>query len=142
MAVTITDAQIAVAIRAATAEDDVPGPIQVVLAILIPAATACVLDYAPKAPDALHNAAVVRLTGWLYDADPTDPQISQAIRVSGAGPLLSAYRVHRAGIIGDTAGGVPPSPPAAGLPPAPAAGSFILTVQDGVLSWVAFPLPS
>ena len=143
MAVTITNAEIAVAIRAAATADSVPAPIATVLSFLAPAATAMILHYAPDAPDAMHNAALIRLAGWLYDADPTDSRISDALTVSGAANLLSQWRAHRAGIItatGETPGGGG-IPTGAGLPPLPETGHFILTVDNGALKWVAFPPP-
>ncbi|MDE0383814.1 MAG: hypothetical protein OXI22_08030 [Defluviicoccus sp.] len=146
MAVTITPAEVAVAIRAAATKDTVPGPVTTVLAFLVPAATAMLLEYAPGAPDAMHNAALVRLAGWLYDADPTDARVSSALYVSGASNLLGQWRVHRAGAVGSAApsgGGTPgPSPtPGAGLPTPPESGYYILTVRNGVLAWVEFPRP-
>ena len=147
MAVTITPAEIAVAIRAATAVDAVPDPVATVLQFMAASAGAMTMEYAPGAPDAMHNAAVIRLAGWLYDADPTDSRIARALDVSGAASLLAPWRVHRAGAIGSlepTPGGVtPPAPAGAGLPPFPTEpGQYILTVVNGDLAWLAFPSPS
>ncbi|MDE0489316.1 MAG: hypothetical protein OXI07_09015 [Gammaproteobacteria bacterium] len=145
MAVTITAGELAVAIRAATDADSVAPEIAAVLALILPAATNLVTTYAPGAPDAMHNMAAVRVGGWLYDADPTDPGIGRAMDISGARAMLSQWRTHRAGAIGTgEAPGPAPAPtptPGAGLPPLPAAGNFVLTVNDGVLAWVAFPQP-
>ena len=140
MAVTLTIGEVAVAIRAATATDSVPGPIQTVLGFIVPAATAVVLRHAPQAPDAVHNAALVRLAGWLFDADPTDSRIADAITVSGAANLLAQWRVHRAAVV-EGPGSAPPAPTPGGLPSPPSEGTFILAVKDGVLTWRAFPLP-
>ena len=144
MAVSITQAQATVAIRAAPNADAIPAPVATVIGVLWPGAVMAVVEYAPDAPDAMHDAAVVRLLGWMWDAEPTDPAVGRAIHVSGAAPLLAPFRKHRAGAIGAVepdAGGGAPVPPGAGLPPLPAEGSFILTVKDGELTWVAFPLP-
>ena len=147
MAVTISPGDLAVAIRVATDPDAVPTAIATVLGFLQPAAAAMVTGYAPDAPDDIHNAAVIRLAGWLYDADPTDSRIASALQVSGAAPLMSQWRGHRAGAIGSAAangatpGGGGNVPEGAGLPPLPGAGSFILTVNNGELAWVDFPLP-
>ena len=144
MAVTITPGEIAVAIRAATATDAVPDPVAAVLKFMAATAGAMVLEYAPAAPDAMHDGAVIRLAGWLYDADPTDSRISRALEVSGAASLLAPWRVHRAGAVGslETPGGIAPTP-GAGLPPFPSGdGQFILTVVNGELAWLAFPSPS
>ena len=147
MAVTLTVGDVAVAIRAATDASNVPAPVAAVLGFLVPAGSAIVLDYAPDAPDAIHNAALIRLAGWLYDADPTDSRISNALEVSGASAMLSRWRVQRAGAITPVDGSFTPGgggdvPAGAGLPDLPSAGTFILTVQNGALSWVEFPLPS
>jgi len=143
MAVTITQGQAAVAIRAATDADAVPAPVQTTLGFLMPAATAIILQYAPSAPDDVHNAALIRLLGWLFEADPTDSRISRAIQVSGAAPLLSQWRVHRAGLVeGQSAPGTV-IPPGAGLPPEPpdaATVDYILAYKGGQLVWQRFPL--
>ena len=119
-----------------------------VVKVALAAASQCVVDYAPKAPDAVHDAAVVRLAGWMYDADPSDPQTAQALRVSGAQALLGAYREHRAGAIGLVEGpdgpGPSPAPPIPGgdIPAPPDSGHYVLTSNNGVLTWVLFPAPS
>lgn len=146
MAVTITAGELAVAIRAAAAADAVPDQVATTLGFLMPAAAAMLLDYAPAAPDAVHNAALIRLAGWLYDADPTDSRVSNAIHVSGATNLLASWREHRAGIIGNVAaasgGGTGPVTPGAGLPDLPSSGSWTLIVNNGELEWIKFPLPA
>ena len=136
MAVTITASAAAVAIRAATNETAISDPVQTVLDVLFPAAQACVLDYAPNAPDAVHNAALVRLLGWLWDADPTETRISDALQISGGSALLAAWREHRAGIVGAAA--------APGVPsniPEPGEGTFVLVAEGGAIKWIPFPLP-
>ena len=144
MAVTLNLQEVALAIRAAADTTSVGQPVVDVLSVILPAATVCVEEYAPSAPDAIHNIAAVRLAGWLYDADPTDRQTGDPMDVSGASRLLARYRNHRAGAIGSLSGTTPaPAPsPSAGLPPAPGAGNYILTIQNGGLVWVEFPLPS
>jgi len=143
MAVTTTQAAVTVAIRAAASASAIPAEVTAAMDLIFPAAVAIVTEYAPAAPDAVQNAAVVRLAGWLYDADPTDSRSMDAIRVSGAAPLLMPWRVHRAGAIAGAgaAPGPSPSPTPSGLPTPPASGHFILTVTNGVLSWVEFPQP-
>jgi len=148
MAVTISAAEVAVAIRAATDANEVPGPVATVLNFLVPAASAILLRHAPDAPDAIHDAALIRLAGWLYDADPTDRRLADALTVSGAAQLLAQWRTHRAGAIDgiDPAPGPSPSPspsptPGGNVPAPPGDGHFILTSTDGALAWVAFPVP-
>ena len=145
MAVTITAAEVAVAIRAAPDTESVPGPVATVITLLLGAASAIVIDHAAGAPDAVHDVAVIRLVGWLYDADPAEARNGQALRLSGAQSLLAQWREHRAGPIGaaQAAPGPAPAPePGAGLPAIPANGSFILTVDNGELAWTEFPQPS
>jgi len=142
MAVTITAAQLAIAIRAAASEDAIPDAVTTVIGFLLPAASAVVLDYAPHAPDAVHNAAAIRLSGWLYDAEPSDPRVGSALRVSGAQALLSHFREHRAGAVGPAAVAPPAPVPAGDIPTPPADGHFILISDDGALAWLEFPAPS
>ncbi|MYA41282.1 MAG: hypothetical protein F4Z31_05970 [Gemmatimonadetes bacterium] len=143
MAITITNPELAVAIRAAADADAIAPQVASVLGFLAPAASAIVLHYAADAPDPVHNAAMIRLVGWLYDADPTDSRVSRALEVSGAAGLLARWRSHRAGAIGAAAptpgGGDVPA--GAGLPPLPGEGHFILAVDDGELVWLPFPKP-
>lgn len=140
MAVTITQGELAVAIRAATDEAAVPAPVATVISFLAPAAAAMIIEYAPNAPDDVHNLAMIRLCGWLFEADPTDSRISRAMEVSGAQGILSRWRSHTLGIVVES--GSAGTSPASGLPPLPADGNFILASDDGRLVWVAFPKPA
>ena len=141
MTVTITQAEVTVAIRAATTTENVDPTVAAVIAYLYAAAGELVVNYAPDAPDDIHNAAMIRLTGWLYDSDPTEPGIGRAIQTSGAAALLGPWRSHRAGIIG---GGVAPVTPAGGAIPDPptVGGSFVLLSINGAFQWISFPNPS
>jgi len=142
MAVTITAGDLAVVLRAAPAADAVDPRIMLVVNLALKAASHCVVDYAPEAPDDIHNAALVRLAGWMYDSDPSDPQAANALRISGAQSLLAMYREHRAGVFGEATGNTPaPAPPGSGVPAPPSDGHYILTANDGALSWIAFPEP-
>jgi len=138
MPATITAGELAVAIRAAAAEDSVPDAVMLVLGFMRPAAMALVEEYAPEAPVDIQNAAVIRVAGWLYDADPAEPRIGRVMEISGAANLLARWRVHRAGAIGGEAAAIAP---ASGLPPIPESGSFILSAENGELAWLAFPRP-
>lgn len=136
MAVTIPVADATIAIRAAAAADAIDPTVASVIGYLFAASKAMVEAHAPDAPDDIQNVATIRLLGWLYDSDPTDPTVGRALWISGAASILAQWRVHRAGVIGgeDAA--------AAGrVPPPPEDGSFILTSDNGALAWVAFPLP-
>ena len=144
MTASITAAEVAVAIRAATDTEQVPDAAQMVLDFLVPASIAIVEDYAPHAPRAVQNAAVIRLTGWMYESDPAAARVDRGFTISGAANLLSRWREHRAGAVGNAAaagGEVPPGPSGGGVPDAPAFGEFVLTAVNGALQWVAFPQP-
>ena len=81
---------------------------------VLEAATETALRYAPAAPTAVLNEAVLRCCGYLLD-HPSDARRSEttgavssswaatqtsALRHSGAMALLSPYKVRRAGAIG------------------------------------------
>ena len=77
-------------------------------------AAALVERYAPGAPPAVKDEAVIRCAGWLREApssgarreDTGDistawtPNMTGALRSSGAMGLLTAWKVRRAGVIG------------------------------------------
>ena len=77
-------------------------------------AAALVERYAPSAPQAIKNEAVIRCAGWLHGqpaaAVRTEaqgeistsyaPTMQSALRHSGAMALLTAWKVRRAGAIG------------------------------------------
>ena len=104
MAVTITATQLATATRSTA---DVAGR-------LLPVATELVERYAPDAPDAVADEAVIRCAGYLAQ-QPSDARRSttvggvssswaathvSALRHSGAMALLSPFKIRRAGAIG------------------------------------------
>ena len=79
---------------------------------LLAVTTALVVRYAPDAPDAVHNEAVIRAAGWLSErpyatsgetigqlSDTFAPGQHSALRHSGAMALLSPYKVRRAGAL-------------------------------------------
>lgn len=145
MAITISQTDATLAIRAAAVADAIDPAVATVVGYLFKAASALIIEYAPGAPDDVHNMGLIRLLGWLYDSDPSDPSIGRAMAVSGASALLAPFRTHRAGAIGALDQQPAPGgdvPAGAGLPAYPAEGSFILTVNNGELAWVEFPLPS
>ena len=103
MAVTIDRASLAVELRIATATtEDLPEGQGVVLDRLLSTATALVTNYAPNAPDAIHDEALIRVAGWLYDTDPAEARrATSPVQHSGASSLLAPYRVRRlAGVSG------------------------------------------
>ena len=107
MAVTLDAAALAARIEGA-AED------MSVAAQLLAVATAMVEDYAPNAPEALQNEAVVRFAGYLAQSDfgtirreeiggARSVEYTQnhaaAFRNSGAEMLLTRHRMRRAGAV-------------------------------------------
>ena len=104
--VTITAAQLA--------ETVAPPMTPAVAERLLGVASRAALDYAPKAPAVMLNEAVVRFAGYLNQSDfggvrsetlgPMSVEYvvnhAAAFRNSGAGMLLTRYKVRRAGHVG------------------------------------------
>ena len=141
MAVTLQVPEVAVAIRAATETDAVDPRVLQVLRIMVPAATAIIESYAPGAPDAVANAALVRLTGWLWDSDPSEGGTGRALQNSGSAALLAQWRRQRAAALDADLSPAPGTPGAGGVPTPPSTGHYILTSTNGGLAWVEFPQP-
>lgn len=144
MAFTITNAELAVAIRAATDETSVTAPVAKAISYIALSAKALIERYAPAAPEPINDQALIRLAGYLYDSDPTDPRAGAPMIVSGAAPLLAPWRNHYLGVIDETGAEIPVIPPGdTGNVPEPPAGDgrYILQSIDGVLTWVSFPAP-
>ena len=84
---------------------------------LLSYATEAVTRYAPNAPEASSNEAVIRLASYLFD-QPTSTRgdhYAAAGRNSGAWAILMPYRIRRAGSIGEAvqaarASGAPGNP--------------------------------
>lgn len=142
MTITISQEEATVAIRAATVETDIPTPVATTVRYLWAATKVLIVEYAPAAPDDMHNAASIRLLGWLYDSDPADPLVGRAMQISGAAALLAPYRVHRAGAVGAPTTAEPTPGTGAGLPPVPGPGSWVLINDEGTVKWIKFPLPA
>ena len=95
MAVTLTLAQLAVELRVVAAETDaIPAGPSAVLTRLLAASTETVQEYAPDAPEALQNEAVVRLAGRLYDQAGHEARGVNPFLASGAAALLSRHRAR------------------------------------------------
>ena len=101
MSVTRSIEQLAADLRIGDGVTAPTGPTAVLLARIAATATAMVEQYAPDAPDTIHNESFVRLAGWLFDSDPSGatPGGPAAMRASGAASLLSPYKVRRGGLI-------------------------------------------
>ena len=102
MAVTITPAQIASAIRVGhTAEET--GEVTRLLAYATEAVSKHLGAAYTGTPETVVNEACVRICGYLYDM-PTASRadgFANAMRFSGAARMLLPYRIHAAGTIGE-----------------------------------------
>ena len=97
MSVTITAVQLAAAMRIGNGVTALEEPQASVIGRILASATALVESYAPKAPEAVQNEAVIRLGGFLYDAPPgMSTRMANPLADSGAQALLARYRVVRA----------------------------------------------
>ena len=93
MAVTITVAELAAALRVGDSAEETAEVTR-----LLAYATEAVDKYAPGAPDATQNEAVVRLAAQMFDQpNATRGAYANAMRNSGAARILMPYRIHRAG---------------------------------------------
>ena len=116
MAMTLTAAELAEALGADQALAD----------RLLPVAAAIVEDYAPDAPAALANEAVLRFAGYLANTYHYGAVRSHGIgplsveyvtnrgamfRNSGAAALLTRHKRRRAGSVGEPSAPVPPPDP-------------------------------
>ena len=96
MAITITSAQLAAALRVGDSAEETAE-----ITRLLGYATAAVTKHAVNAPEEIANEAVVRLAGYLFDS-PTAARgatFANALTNSGAAAALLPYRVHRAGLV-------------------------------------------
>ena len=97
MAVDITALQLASAMRIGDGTTALEEPTSTLVSRVLATATEMVTDYAPDAPDAIHNEACIRLAGFLFDAPPGASQrFTNPFQDSGAQSLLARYRVVRA----------------------------------------------
>ena len=97
MAVTLTAAQLAAALRLGSTDEETAQATR-----LLATCTEIVTKHAPNAPDATANEAVIRVAGYLFDA-PTAARgagYGDILRNAGALSLLLPYRTHRAGTTG------------------------------------------
>ena len=90
MAVTLTTSELADRIRV---DDAGMEPILSILAELREVGALLVDRYAPDAPDAIQNKAVVLYAGYLYDRPNSAPGAAYAVALvnSGAASLLSPW---------------------------------------------------
>ena len=97
MAVTITAIQLAAALRIGDGVTALVEPQAGVLNRILASATALVESYAPNAPEAIQNEAVIRAGGYLYDSPPGGGlRFANPLGDSGAQALLARFRIVRA----------------------------------------------
>ena len=101
MAVTLTVAELAAAIRLGSSAEETDQATR----LLAYVATA-VTKHAPDAPDVVQNEAAIRLAGYLFDQPNAGRGVgyADALRNSGAAAILLPYRVHRAGSTAEAVG--------------------------------------
>ena len=93
---TLTAAQLAAALRLGDSAEETAEVTRI-----LATATTLVEKHAPDAPDAMHDEAVVRVGGWLFDLPATQRGAAgDVLRNSGTLALLLPWRVHRAGSTG------------------------------------------
>ena len=102
MPVAITLETTLLAIRAVTNEQGIPPPILATGSVYYGAAKQMIEQYAPKAPSAVQDSAMVRLVGWMWDSPISDPYQNKAMTSSGAASILAQWRTHSIGIISDS----------------------------------------
>ena len=98
MAVTLTAEQLADAIRIETPLEE---PDTSIVNRLLSVGTLLVQEFAPDAPDAVQDEAVVRISGYLYDQPQAarGMMFSNAIGNSGAYILLLPWKTRRVHLV-------------------------------------------
>ena len=138
MAVTITRADLAARIRLGRTPTELTETDQI-----LAYATEVVTKHAPDAPDVVHNEAVFRLAGYIYDRPfaSADTRFSNVMRNSGAASALLPYRQHRLGLSGEDDAGTSPQTAAGnaitGLEIV--GGNIVVTFGDGSTENVPLP---
>ena len=141
MAVTLTVAQLAAAMRVGDSAEELAEVTR-----LLAYASEAVIRHAPDAPDTAHDESAIRLAAYLFDQPNAGRGVSYAHagRNSGAWALLLPWRVHRAG---STAEAVQAAQEAVGTQSNPVAGISIsgqtltVTFQDGTTTDEILPAP-
>lgn len=108
MAFTKTNDEILIAIRVATSVDGIDAAMRTAASVHIDAAKELILNYAPDAPDAVHDGALARMVAWLWFVTPNVFVDQSPLTQSGAAALLSRWVARRAvpvGTDGPDAGG-------------------------------------
>lgn len=104
MAITISDVALAAALRLGDGITPLTEPTLGIVARLKAVSTQIILEAAPDVPDdEIHNEAVVRLSGYLYDMPQAGRGATHAnvYRNSGAASVLSQWRRIRVKVLND-----------------------------------------
>lgn len=89
----VTREQLAVGLRLIAAETDtIAAGVAANLDRALATAEASVMEYAPNAPEAIRDSAVVRLAARLYDESGREARGGNPMALSGAAHLLSPWR--------------------------------------------------
>ncbi len=106
MAVDLTVAQLAVALRIIASESDtIPDGQTAVLTRVLAVAKAHVERDAPLAPTAVQNEAAIRAAAYAYDSDPSDERRIRSMMLhSGAAGILAPWRSLSAAVGGGDRG--------------------------------------
>ena len=103
MAVTLTVAELAAAIRVGDSAEEVAQVTRLLAYATQAVAQYLVVDTAYAAtPSAVVDEGAIRLAAYLYDQPNAGRGLtfSDALRNSGAAAVLLPYRIHRAGLVG------------------------------------------
>ena len=138
MAVSLTSAELGAALRLSDSPEE-----QAEATRLLAYVTEAVTQYAPDAPDAVHNESAIRLAGYLYDMPfaGRGEAYANALRNSGAARMLLPYRIHSVG----TTNAVSEAQSAVGTTGNPVvdvdvqAGQLVITFADGTTESHDFP---
>ena len=138
MAVTLTTAQLAAALRLGSTPEETEQAER-----LLAYATEATTKYAPNAPEATHNEAVIRLAGYLFDvpAAGRGAAYANAFRNSGAASGLLPYRIHHVGSVEEAVtaavqSGTPGNPV---INVAVSGDSLVVTYSDGGTQSLTLP---
>ena len=110
---------------------------------LLDYSTLAVEQYAPEAPSAAQNEAVIRLASQMFD-QPTATRgaYANAMRNSGAARILMPYRIHRAGSTEDAIAVAQGAVGTAGNPVVDvqvSGGDLVITFNDGTTETHTLP---
>ena len=110
MAVTITDIELAAALRLGDGTTALEAPTAAIVGRLLGVGTAIVGEYVPELDNShVENEAVVRIAAFLYDNNPArNRRFADVLANSGAISILQPFRVQRAvALEGDEAAAIP-----------------------------------